>query len=132
MKIIYYKNGNEQNLDTSKLDTKEILIKLKELSENTTQIMRVYISEERLEAIKKEETGLEFILGKEIIINSPVLGKYSVKKIFIPLSGDFIGNEKSPVITVFLGKDEYYPEALRNMNGYNDLKYLENKLVGNR
>ena len=130
MKIIYYDSGKATNINTSKLDTEKIFTEVKELCSNTTEIMRVYISKERIEQLKEDEKGLEIVLEKEIEINSPVTGKYTVKKIFFPLSGDFIGNAESPVITVFLGKDKYYASALRNKNGYGKLKNLEKVILG--
>ncbi len=130
MKIIYYDSGNVTNINTSKLDTEKIFTEVKELCANTTEIIRVYVGKERLDQLKKDEKGLEIILEKEIEINSPAAGKYTVKKIFFPLSGDFIGNAESPVITVFMGKDKYYATAFRNMNGYGKLKKLEKVILG--
>jgi len=129
MKIIYYDKGNVKNVDTSNLELTAIFNRIGKICFNTTQILRVHINDERIEQLKQEESGVEFILNKEIIIQSTKFGKYNVKKIFFPLSGDFIGNDESPVITVFLGKESYYPDALRNMEGYKELKELVNVVI---
>ncbi len=130
MKIIFYRQGKIINVNTSQLDLTGIYTRVKQLCENTTDKLRVYINEERIEQLKQTETALEIIFEKEVEISSPAIGTEKVKKIFFPLSGDFIGNDESPVITVFLGtEDYYYPDALRNLTGYKDLMGLK-KMIG--
>ncbi len=130
MKIIFYQNGEAININTSNLDLAGIYKKIKRLSENTTDKLRIYVSEERIEQLKQTETALEIIFEKEIEISSPAFGTEKIKRIFFPLSGDFIGNGESPVITIFLGTvNYYYPDALRNPTGYKDLMLLKNMVT---
>jgi len=125
MMIYLYEKGEKTKLDNSSLNLAEISAVLNSLIKNADEFMRLYMDEDRFEYLKKEESAIEFVLEKETIIISAQLGKLKFKRILIPLSGDFAGNEKSANITFFIGDDKYFPEPINNNNGYNDLAKLK-------
>ena len=128
MQIYLYKKGEKIKLDNSSLNLSEINILLNSLIKNADEFMRLYMDEDRFKSLKKEESVVEFIFKNEINILSNHLGELRFKRVLIPLTGDFVGNEKSPNTTLFIGDDKYFPEPISNQNGYGDLLKLKLEL----
>jgi hypothetical protein len=126
MKIIYFNAGKENKIELSKSDQKKISQILIRLFSKCTEGLSLYINEDRIKEIKKNNSGAEIILGKAAVFKTKSLGNYRINKLMIPFSGDFIGNEKAPVITIFGGEKEYFTPALINHNGLDKVKELEN------
>ena len=125
MQIYLYKEGEKTKLDNSLLNLSEISILLNSLIKNSDELIRLYMDEDRFEYLKKEESAVEFIIEKETVIISSQLGELKFKRVLIPLSGEFAGNEKSANIIFFIGDDKYFPEPINNKNGYGDLAKLK-------
>jgi hypothetical protein len=125
MMIYLYEKGEKTKLDNSSLNLAEISVLLNSLIKNADEFMRLYMDEDRFEYLKKEESAIEFVLEKETVIISAKLGELKFKRVLIPLSSDFAGNEKSANITFFIGDDKYFPEPINNKIGYNDLAKLK-------
>lgn len=119
-KLYYYKGDSIDEIKNSP----EIAKKIEELIFETTEILKLLVSSERVEMIKSNETCIEVIFEKRIRVNSKKLGSFKIDRLLIPLSGDFIGTEKSPVITIFLGDKNYMSGPLRNYNGLEKLNQL--------
>lgn len=128
MQIYLYEKGEKTKLDNSFLNLTEIVILLNSMIKNADEFMRLYMDEDRFESLKKEESVVEFIFQKEVVIVSNQLGELKFKRALIPLTGEFVGNEKSPNTTVFIGDDKYFPEPISNKNGYVDLVKLKTEL----
>lgn len=125
MQIYLYKKGEKTKLDNSLLNPSEINNLLNSLIKNTDEFIRLYMDEDRFESLKKEESAVEFIFDEEKSIHSAQLGELKFKRVLIPFSGDFIGDEKSPNTTLFIGDDKYFPEPLNNSNSYQNLLKLK-------
>jgi hypothetical protein len=125
MKIIYFNGGKENKPEVSKSDRNRISQILVKLFSNCNEALKLYIDEERIKEIKKSDSGVEIFLGMSTIFKTKSLGNYKVEKIMIPFTGDFAGDEKSSVVTIFAGEKEYFTPALRNSNGYKNVTELE-------
>jgi hypothetical protein len=125
MQIYLYEKGKKSKLDNKSLNLPEISGLLNSMIINSDEFMRLYMDEDRFEYLEKEESAVEFVLEKETVIVSSQLGELKFKRVLIPLSGDFAGNEKSANITLFIGDDKYFPEPINNKNGYSDLAKLK-------
>jgi len=128
MQIYLYEKGGKTKLDNSLLNLAEIGILLNSIIKNADEFMRLYMDEDRFESLKKEESVAEFVFHEEINILSNQLGELKFKRVLILLTGEFVGNEKSPNTTLFIGGDKYFPEPISNQNGYGDLLRLKQEL----
>jgi hypothetical protein len=129
MKIVYFNAGKEKTINIPKPDRNKISQILYSLFSNCSEAFKLYIDEERIKGIKKDNSGVEIFLGKPVIFKTKSLGNYKVEKVMIPFTGDFAGSEKSSEVTIFAGESEYFTPALRNPNGFKKVKELE-KIIG--
>lgn len=125
MKIIYFSGGKEKMPEISKSDRNKISQILVKLFSNCDEALKLYIDEERIKEIKKNDSGVEIFFAKSIIFKSKSMGNYQVEKVMIPFTGDFAGDEKSSDVTIFNGEKEYSTPALRNSTGYKNVMELE-------
>ena len=125
MKVIYFNCGKENSPEISKPDRNKISQLLIKLFSNCDEALKLYIDDERIKGIKKNDSGVEIFFTKPIIYKTKSLGNYKVEKVMIPFTGDFAGDEKSSDITIFAGEKEYFTPALRNSNGYKNVIELE-------
>ncbi len=121
MKISYYSNSKAQNPKLSEKQQEEILDLVTNLISSSNDILKLLVDDSTTSEIKQNETAIEIIFEEYKIFTSDELGTDKVKKLFFPLSGDFIGNEKDPVITIFLGDESYFSGPYRNDNGLETL-----------
>jgi hypothetical protein len=125
MKIKYYSSSEERNPRLSEEQQKEILNLVTDLISNSNDILKLLVDEIRIEEIKQNETAIELIFEEYKVFTSDDLGTDKVKKLFFPLSGDFIGNDEDPVITIFLGDESYFSGPYRNENGLETLNKIK-------
>ena len=129
MKIYFYNSGSRSDINLKKIDLKETEGIIKELIAGTSEIMRSYVDEEGLNNIRSAESAVEIFYNELLTINSEELGELKFKKIFIPLTGDYSGTEKSPVATIFIGEEEYVSNPFRNLQGFPLVKKLQEKII---
>jgi hypothetical protein len=98
---------------------------LESLFYNTDDMMKLHVDSSRIFQIMKNETGIEVSFSKERLFASKEFGSYKIKKLLIPFTGDFAGNEQSQVVTIFPADEGFFSGPLRNLNGYNDLIKLQ-------
>lgn len=127
--IYYYKEGKKFQVDNDKIDSSLVLDIIKELIIGTNDVLRVYVDSARINNLKKDISAIEIISVNDISLNSDKFGNLIFKKMFIPLSGDFAGNENDDVITIMLGNDDYGGGPYRNPKGFSKLKELEKKII---
>ena len=128
MQIYRYDSGVKTKIDNSSLNLDEISILLNTIIKNTNEFMRLYMDADRFKSLKNDESVIEIILKEEISVLSNDLGELKFKKVLIPLTGDFVGDENSPYVTLFIGDEDYFPEPINNQNGYKDLIKLKAEL----
>jgi len=127
MKVNYYNRGEVQSPVLNESTQKDILILITDLISNSNDILKLLVSDATTDAIKQDETSIEIIFAEYKSFTSNELGTDKVKKLLFPLSGDFIGNINDPVITIFLGDEDYFTGPYRNENGL--IKLMEIKKI---
>ena len=126
LRIFNYKNGVKTSvtLDASGYATVADILDM--LFLGSSEALKLLVNDAKIEDIKKTESAVEIQLEKETIFKSTEMGQYNVDKIFLPFTGDFVGNDKDPIITVFAGDAKgYFSGPLRNPNGYAKLMELK-------
>jgi len=98
---------------------------LMELIRGTDEILKLLVSEERIDKIKHDESGIEIIFNESIRIHSQNLGIFKINKLLIPFEGYYVGNEKDPMSTIFIGDNGYMSGPLRNSKGFEHVKKIE-------
>lgn len=128
MEINYFDTGIKQSIKLNENAKESIFEIIDELISNSNDILKLLVNNSTIEEIKKNEKAIEIIFSKEQLFTSKELGAEKIKKLFFPLTGDFIGDNNDQVITIFLGEDEYFTGPYRNDKGFSKLKELE-KLI---
>lgn len=124
--LVYYRDGKEIRLPRESIDPAFVEGTIRSLFAGTTDMLRLHVDAERIASLKQTDTVLEVIFDKPTNIHSREFGELSVKRVLIPMSGDFVGNAADPVITLFPANDGYLTGPYRNPTGYPDLMKLKN------
>jgi len=126
--IIYFENGTETEINlTSAKDQEQFHQLINELILGTDDMLRLLVSQDRIDQLKKEASGIEVSFKDDIRLHSEEMGDHDVDKILIPFSGEFVGDYNDSMATIFLAKNGYISGPLRNTNGLpivNEIKEL--------
>ncbi len=115
MKAIYHKGGNAVACRLSPADQNTALAMLNELFAGTDDMLRVRVSDQLLDRIRTTETVLEFTFDKPSAFTSRTYGKYAVRRLLLPLTGDYAGSANDSVATVFVANEAgFISGPLRN------------------
>ena len=125
MSINYFENGNRILVEFDNKTKADVLAHLSELFLKTTDRLRVHLSENRIEHLKETEKLIEIKLDSAMTFNSIQYGDKIIDLILLPLSGDFIGDENNPVITMLVGNKTYSTGPYRNKNGLETLNKIK-------
>lgn len=109
----YYQNGKKTQIKTHK---KELIEKINQLVENADEDFLLIVTPEMIRNIKQEDTCLEIEYKQYHLIKTQRPRHYKIKKMLIPLSGEYAMNEKSKGAMIFLGDKEYFSGPLGNTN----------------
>jgi hypothetical protein len=134
-KINYYKEGKIYEVIINKDYSPNVYNKIIQLLKETNDVLRLIVEEETIKNIKEKEEVVEIIFDELQLFDSKILGKNETKKILLPLSGEFTGNIEKPIVTLFLGDEEYFSGPLINTTGFIDLLelkgFIENQINKN-
>lgn len=115
MKTLIHKSGKAVECRLGPVDQHKALVLLNELFSGTDDMLRVRVTEQMVERIRSTETALEFVFDKPTAFTSRTKGKYSVRRLLLPLSGDYAASDKSSLSTVFVANEEgFISGPLRN------------------
>ncbi|GEM_PF-2518887 len=129
MKAFLHKNGTAVEHRLSRADQKTAMTLLRKLFAGTNDMLRVHVSEDLVEGIRKGEVALEFQFDEPTEFASPAQGTYSLQRLLFPMTGDYAGSAQDPVVTVFMANDQgFITGPLCSPNGHPDLISL-NDLV---
>jgi len=106
MKAFVHKNGTAVEHRLSRADQKTAMTLLRKLFAGTNDMLRVHVSEDVVEGIRKGELALEFEFDEPTEFASPGQGIYSLERLLFPLTGDFAGSAQDSVVTVFMANDQ--------------------------
>ncbi|KQC09199.1 MAG: hypothetical protein APR54_13085 [Candidatus Cloacimonas sp. SDB] len=130
--IIYFENGAETEIDLNSKEDQEKLINLiNELMLGTDDMLRLLVSQDRIDQLKNEASGIEVSFNNVIRLHSEELGDHDVKKILIPFSGEFVGDYNDSMATIFLANDGYMSGPLRNTQGLPKVNEIKELLLKN-
>lgn len=129
MKIVYFEKGSSSELNNKEIDLKELDKQIRDLFFNTDDMLKLHVDSERISSIMKNDSGIEITFTKEQNFTSKEFGKMKVNKLLIPFSGDFVGNNSSPVITLFPANGDYYSGPLRNSRGLSQLMKIRDTIL---
>ena len=115
MKALYHKGWKTVECRVSPADQDRMLTMLKEVFAGTDDMLRVRVSDQLVGRIRTTETALEFVFDKLSAFTSRTHGKYGVKRLLLPLTGDYAASGSDSVATVFVANDEgFISGPLRN------------------
>jgi len=119
MKVILKTDKSDiKTVVPNKDDSEELLSSLTELIKKTDDMLKVYLSSDRIGRIKKNEQYIEFLFDSKVEVSSDMFGNYNINKVLIPLTGTFGVSNSSEMTTIILGDDDgYISGPLRNSNG---------------
>jgi len=101
----------------SKSEKQELEKLLTDLVAGTDDMLRLLVDKKRINELKNTEIGVELVFSNKIVLSTEKMGKYEVDKLFIPFTGDFIGNDDDTMATIFLANGAYISGPLRNSKG---------------
>lgn len=125
MKIFTYVNGTKSEVQSKSDEKHRVKEILSALFLKTDDMLRVHFDEDRINELKSEEKCIEIILDSVQKFNTGFLGETSIKKIFLPLSGDYQASEKIDIVTIIIGEEEYASGPLTASGGFKLLRELE-------
>ncbi len=125
MKITLYNKGEVINYKLTPGEKEKVNEMVRNIFGGIDEVYRLYFEEERLEELKNTEEVLEIIYNEPFLFTTKEFGTFPVKKIAIPITGDFIGNAENPEITIICGEEEYDSTPFRNTTGYKLLIQLK-------
>lgn len=121
-----YDHGKTVRLDTGTREARHIAGECTRLLQTATGVLRLVVTPELIDRLKRGEYGLEIIPAQEASVEMARLPDQTVSytRMFIPLSGDFAEN----VATVFTGRGETYNSVpYRNNASVKAMRsYIEN------
>ncbi len=128
MKIFTYVNGIKSEIQIKSEDKNRVKEILSDLLNKTDDMLRVHFDEERITELKSSEKCIEIIFNNKEIFDTGFLGETSIRKIIIPLSGDFQTSERIDIVTLFIGNEDYSTGPLTASGGFKLIQELETLL----
>lgn len=125
MKIFTYVNGVESEIQIKSEEKQRVKEILSDLLLKTDDMLRVHFDEDRINELKSEEKCIEVILDSIQKFNTGFLGETRIKKILLPLSGDYQASEKIDIVTIIIGEEDYSSGPLTASGGFKLLRELE-------
>ncbi|MBN1327194.1 MAG: hypothetical protein JW996_04530 [Candidatus Cloacimonetes bacterium] len=130
--ISYFENGTEIQITlNSEEDQEKLFTLINELILSTDDMLRLLVSQDRIDQLKQEASGIELSFKDNIRIHSKEMGDHDVDKILIPFTGEFVGDYNDRMATIFLANDGYISGPLRNMNGLPKVNEIKDLLLRN-
>ena len=106
MKAFIHKSGTTVEHRMSRADQKTAMTLLRNVFAGTNDMLRVHVSEDLIEGIRKGASALEFAFDTPTEFASPGQGTYSLQRLLLPLTGDYAGSAQNPGVTVFMANDQ--------------------------
>lgn len=125
MNVEVIKNSSAEKVSLDRDLQKRVFQLITSLIEESDDVLRLMVTEDRINEIKENEESIEIVFNSKKEFESVQLGGESIKKILLPLTGEFIGSPEDPIITIFIGDDDYFSGPLRNSIGYQKLMEIK-------
>ena len=126
MQVNYYRGGKMIPLVRERIDSIGIERCVRTIVRGTTDMLRLYVDTRRIRTLKETETVVEIVFNRGMEFESVQLGRFQADRVIVPLSGDFVGRDSDPVVTLFLASGAgVISGPLRNHHGLADLRALQ-------
>ena len=130
--ITFYSKGTSSEIKfQSQQDKEQVQNLIGELISDTDDILRLLVSDERINNLKQTESGIEIKYSKHKIITSKLLGDFRINRLYIPFSGEFTSEKTEGVATIFLADTVYLSGPLRISDGMKIVKQLQELIEAN-
>lgn len=110
--------------------TGEVATLIRGLVDRADETLKLLVSEERIDQVKDEASGIEVIFDSKVSIQSATLGRFEADRMLIPFDGHYVGDATSPIVTIFIGVGSYGSPPLRNSQGLGMLDSLRSVVIG--
>lgn len=107
MEVYYHQSGEAQQIQLSEKEEQELFQLVKEIFAGVDDILRLYVDSSRVAALKQTDKLIEFIFKDEILFDTNGKGRYKLKKILLPLSGELLLNPEMNSFVVVTGDENY-------------------------
>lgn len=98
-------------------DPCEFVRALEKLIWETSDIVRLLVSNERVDGLKRSG-ALEVVFERRVTVRSRRLGDREIDRVLIPTAGDYAGVKEAPFVVLVLGVDGHYVSGpLVNQDG---------------
>jgi hypothetical protein len=126
MKAYTYAHGTKAERRLTAPDQETVKTIIAELFEGTSDMLRVRVDDDRINDIRTKERAIEIVFDQLQTFKSNDLGSFSIRRLFIPVTGDYVGDPTTPSATLFPADDDGFMSGpLGNPNGYNVLVRLD-------
>lgn len=117
MDVFYYTEGERTEAELDDRCRERVPEILEELVAGTTEMLRLLVSEERIQEIR-ETRAVEVVFDESRRFTSEALDAYDARRVLVPLQeGDYAGDEENPRLTIFLGDESYQTGPLLHPSG---------------
>ncbi|MDX1699275.1 MAG: hypothetical protein R3250_01595 [Melioribacteraceae bacterium] len=126
MNVNLIRYGSTEKVSLDMESQKRIVQIVSSIINESNEVVRLMVTEDRINSIKESEESIEIIFHSERVFESDNIGGEPIKKILFPLTGEFIRTSEDAIFTIFIGDDEYFSGPLRNNVSYQKLVELKN------
>jgi hypothetical protein len=124
LSIQYFNSG--KTFQIVNYNNEELLKSIEGLIQNVEQRIQLIVSPKTIDATKNDSECTEITFNENITLKSKRLGTITMTKLLIPLSGKYVGDERSPSVIIFIANKDGYitgPLGCSNCLQYiNDIK----------
>lgn len=120
--IIIYNKGVSDKVEFTADQEKKIQEIVKDIYEKADKTVSFNITKDNINEIKSKNRCVEIIFDGSFMFNNSAIGPSVVKKMLIPLNGNYAGDIQKGILTFFTGQDNYDGKSYSNSNG---VKYIE-------
>jgi hypothetical protein len=125
IKIVYYTQGKEITIRSNLAGYAKLIIAAENLLVDSDDMLRLAVDSELIRKIKKKDSAIEVIFPHPTEFQISYFDKVvRLDKIFIPLSGEYVGEEDNPLAVIFLGYPDYSSGPYTNHKGVSELKQI--------
>jgi hypothetical protein len=125
VRIIFHHQGQETVLNPKSFEFTEVIKTAEDLLVTADDMLKLDVTPELIEEIKKKESAIEIIYPKPIKLTSNYNRKIiRPDRLLIPLSGEFVGRGENPQAVIFHGYPAYSGGPYTNSEGIGKLKRI--------
>lgn len=117
MDVRYYISGKRSDVTLGSSEVSRVRKAAILLIEGSDDRLSVYVGKDRREQMLRGERVVEIILPSVTSVSTTALGMQRVKRILLPITGDFGVNDPSTGAIFLLGEDQYLSTPLGNSKG---------------